>query len=135
MNHIYRIIWNAVSAAWVAVAETARGHAKSSKAARRRRAAALLGVLALIPPVALAQVASVVVAPGSNLNAYVAPNGVTVVNINQANAAGLSHNQFQSFNVNPIGLILNNTTSAQIAWQSQLAGQVTANFKIGRAHV
>ncbi|KQX91874.1 hypothetical protein ASD34_24560 [Variovorax sp. Root473] len=117
-----------MSAAWVAVAETARGHAKSSKAARRRRAAALLGVLALIPPVALAQVASVVVAPGSNLNAYVAPNGVTVVNINQANAAGLSHNQFQSFNVNPIGLILNNTTSAQIAWQSQLAGQVTANF-------
>ncbi|MDP9916768.1 filamentous hemagglutinin family protein [Variovorax boronicumulans] len=128
MNHIYRIIWNAVSATWVAVAETARGHAKSSKAARRRRTAAMLGALALIPPVALSQVASVVVAPGSNLNAYVAPNGVTVVNINQANAAGLSHNQFQSFNVNPIGLILNNTTSAQIAWQSQLAGQITANF-------
>jgi filamentous hemagglutinin len=138
MNHIYRVVWNAVSATWMAVAESARGRGKSSKAAPRRRAAGARGALALalglglvlaVPPFALAQVASVVVAPGSNLNAYVAPNGVTVVNINQANAAGLSHNQYNSFNVNAIGLVLNNTTSAaQIAWQSQLAGQVTANF-------
>lgn len=129
MNHIYRVVWNAVSATWTAVAETARGHGKGSPAAARRRGAALLSALALVPPVALAQVASVVVAPGSNLNAYVAPNGVTVVNINQANSAGLSHNQYNTFNVNPNGLVLNNTTSAQqIAWTSQLAGQVTANF-------
>ena len=128
MNHIYRVIWNAVSSTWTAVAETARGHGKSTKAAIHRRGVAALGVLTLIPPFVLAQVPSVVVSPGSNLNAYVAPNGVTVVNINQSNAAGLSHNQYQNFNVNANGLILNNTTSAQIAYQSQLAGQVTANF-------
>ncbi|MBJ2156563.1 two-partner secretion domain-containing protein [Variovorax sp. IB41] len=135
MNHIYRVVWNAVSSTWTAVAETARGNTKSSKsgttgtAVSRSRNLVAIGAMVLLPPFALAQVASVVVAPGTQLNAYVAPNGVTVVNINQANAAGLSHNRYNSFNVNPIGLILNNTTSAaQIAWQSQLAGQVTANF-------
>lgn len=136
MNHIYRVLWNAASATWMAVAETARGHGKgkSSKSAARRAAVVAWGALALVaPPFAFAQVASVVVAPGSNLNAYVAPNGVTVVNINQANSAGLSHNQYQSFNVNATGLVLNNTTSAQIAWQSQLAGQVTANFNQANA--
>lgn len=138
MNHIYRVLWNAASATWMAVAETARGHGKgkSSKSAARRAAVVAWGALALAlaaPPFAFAQVASVVVAPGSNLNAYVAPNGVTVVNINQANSAGLSHNQYQSFNVNATGLVLNNTTSAQIAWQSQLAGQVTANFNQANA--
>ncbi len=129
MNHIYRVLWNAVTATWTAVAENARGRGKGG-AVRR---GALLGALVLIPPFALAQVPSAVVVPGSNLNAYVAPNGVTVVNINAANAAGLSHNRYLSFNVNPIGLVLNNTTSAQIAYQSQLAGQITANMNQDRA--
>jgi filamentous hemagglutinin len=39
MNHIYRVVWNAVSATWMAVAESARGRGKSSKAAPSRRAA------------------------------------------------------------------------------------------------
>ncbi|MCW8176760.1 hemagglutinin repeat-containing protein [Verminephrobacter aporrectodeae] len=133
MNHIYRVLWNAASGAWMAVSEIAHGKGKGSKSAAHHRSSGLFGALVLVPPFVLAQASSVVVAPGSNLNAYVAPNGVTVVNINAANAAGLSHNQYQSFNVNPSGLVLNNTTAAQIAWQSQLAGQVTANFNQANA--
>ena len=30
MNHIYRVIWNAATATWTAVAETARGHGKTT---------------------------------------------------------------------------------------------------------
>ncbi|MGU3626885.1 two-partner secretion domain-containing protein, partial [Comamonas sp. C24C] len=131
MNHIYRVIWNAASATWMAVAETARGQGKGAKPTTRRHGTLAIGALALIPPFALAQVPSVVVESGSKLNAYVAPNGVTVVDINQANPAGLSHNRYNAFDVNPVGLVLNNANSAEkIAWNSQLAGQLPANFNL-----
>ncbi|MFC4424556.1 filamentous hemagglutinin N-terminal domain-containing protein, partial [Cupriavidus pampae] len=142
MNHFYRVIWNAATATWTAVAETARGHgkAKSTRDGKRRYARALFraslaggllgGAAMAIPQTVLAQ--SVAVASGKT-NTYVAPNGTTVVNIDTANAAGLSHNRYNSYNVNDKGLVLNNTTSAQIAYQSQLAGQVTANFNMTNA--
>jgi len=125
MNHVYRIVWNNAVHAWVAVAETARGRGKSSKAARPA-AVALAAVLGA--GLAHAQaVPSVVVAPGAQTNAYVAGNGVTVVNIANPNGAGLSHNRYQQFNVNASGLVLNNTTTQQISYSSQLAGQIMAN--------
>ncbi|HEN3628985.1 TPA: hemagglutinin repeat-containing protein [Yersinia enterocolitica] len=51
-------------------------------------------------------------------------NGVTVVDIVKPSASGLSHNQFNEFNVNKAGAVLNNSLSAG---QSQLAGQLNAN--------
>ncbi|MBO9649020.1 MAG: hemagglutinin repeat-containing protein [Variovorax sp.] len=125
MNHVYRIVWNNAVHAWVAVAETARGRGKSSKAARPA-AVALAAVLGA--GIAHAQaIPSVTVAPGQQTNAYVSGNGVTVVNIANPNAAGLSHNRYQQFNVNASGLVLNNTTTQQISYSSQLAGQIMAN--------
>lgn len=127
MNHIYRVVWNAAFGSWVAVAETARGRGKSSRRSRLAVATALAAALST----AQAQVPSAVLAPGGQASAYVSPNGTTVVNINAANAAGLSHNRYQQFNVNANGLVLNNTTSTQqINYQSQLAGQVLANFNM-----
>ncbi|HEI6850007.1 TPA: hemagglutinin repeat-containing protein [Yersinia enterocolitica] len=51
-------------------------------------------------------------------------NGVTVVDIVKPSASGLSHNQYNEFNINKAGAVLNNSLNAG---QSQLAGQLSAN--------
>jgi filamentous hemagglutinin len=61
---------------------------------------------------------------------YTAPTGVPVVDINSANAAGVSHNKFDQFNVGSKGLVLNNGGGNQITRNSQLAGQVFTNFNL-----
>lgn len=53
-----------------------------------------------------------------------AATGAQVVNIVTPNDHGLSHNQYQDFNVNPPGAVLNNSRDAGL---SQLAGQLGAN--------
>lgn len=51
-------------------------------------------------------------------------NGTSVIDIVPPSASGLSHNQYESFNVGNSGAVLNNATSAG---HSQLAGQLSAN--------
>lgn len=53
---------------------------------------------------------------------------VEVVNIVAPNQQGLSHNQYQQYNVNQAGAVLNNSVHGG---QSVLAGQLTANGKLG----
>ena len=53
-----------------------------------------------------------------------APNGVPLVNIAAPNAAGLSHNRYQQFDVTSQGLILNNSGAIS---NTQLAGYVAGN--------
>ncbi|SDF57171.1 filamentous hemagglutinin N-terminal domain-containing protein, partial [Sporomusa acidovorans] len=76
----------------------------------------------------LAVAADVVADPnaGKNKQPVVdkAANGTTVVQIAKPSAAGISHNLYQQFNVNPQGLILNN---ARLITQTQLAGYITGN--------
>ncbi|MDQ7970202.1 MAG: hemagglutinin repeat-containing protein, partial [Oxalicibacterium faecigallinarum] len=50
---------------------------------------------------------------------------------NTANSAGISHNQYTRYDVEAIGLVLNNGNVSQSARQSQLAGQVVANVNLG----
>ena len=76
-------------------------------------------VRAQSPPATVAPV-------NGNTSAYTAPNGVPVVNINTANGAGLSRNQYNRYDVDQRGLVLNNSLAPGIS-QSQLAGGLAAN--------
>ena len=57
-----------------------------------------------------------------------AANGVPIINIAPPNSSGLSHNKFHNYNVNPAGLIINNSTgnSNQIV-KTQIGGLITNN--------
>lgn len=57
-----------------------------------------------------------------------AGGGVPVVNITAPNAAGMSLNQYQSFNIDPVGLILNNSL---MGGTSLTGGQLDANPNLG----
>jgi hypothetical protein len=57
-----------------------------------------------------------------------AGGGVPVVNITAPNAAGISLNQYQRFDIDPVGLILNNSL---YSGTSLTGGQVAANPNLG----
>ncbi|MCO8161692.1 DUF4951 domain-containing protein [Pseudomonas sp. 21LCFQ010] len=95
-----------------------------------RRHSALQRALALVLANALFWQPILVQAQGvvaSNPNTQVgqAGNGVPVVNIAAPNASGLSHNQYQQYNVDAQGLILNNATDT--AQATQLGGIIQGN--------
>jgi filamentous hemagglutinin family protein len=122
-NHIYRIIWSEILETWVAVSEITRAHGKRScKSLHLVVPSLFLSGFALA-----ADVPTSVVPTGSGTSAYVSANGVPVVNIKAANAAGLSHNQYLNYNVESNGLVLNNGNLSKIERPSQLAGRVLAN--------
>ncbi|PHN37535.1 MULTISPECIES: DUF637 domain-containing protein [Pseudomonas] len=99
-----------------------------------KRGLALILANALFWQPLLAQAEGIVVsAPGTTVGA--AGNGVPVVNIATPNGAGLSHNQFQQYNVGPNGVILNNASGA--VTNTQLGGYIVGNpnLKGGAASV
>lgn len=128
MNHIYRIIWSECTGTWVAIPETGRSCGKGgARAARKVLLAALIASGCAGPAAMAVQPATTVVPVSGNTTAYVSANGVPVVNIEKANAAGLSHNTYTNYNVEKNGLVLNNGNSSQLMRQSELAGQVAFN--------
>lgn len=129
MNHIYRLVWNHATSAWVAVSETARTRSCSKPGRASRRGARALLALYGLSMVQWAHAASptVVLEAGKGNRAYVSANGATVVDIAKANAAGVSHNKFTRYDVGDNGLVLNNTTSKKGA-TSALAGSVGPNL-------
>lgn len=136
MNHVYQLAWNISKRVWVAASEhTSSGKKSSCRGAKKLLLSTLpavaLGASALGASLACAEdVPTTVIPTGGNTKAYISGNGVPVVDINTANAAGLSHNKYDRFDVEAKGLVLNNGNVDQLARQSQLAGQVTANLNL-----
>ncbi|MDD5394880.1 MAG: hemagglutinin repeat-containing protein [Thiothrix sp.] len=128
MNHIYNLVWNESLSSWVPVAEIARSKHKGGRRSACKASLAVLTISGFLATSVYAELPATTVIPdGGKTNAYISANGVPVVNIETANAAGLSHNRYTRYDVEANGLVLNNGNNAQIARQSQLAGQVIAN--------
>jgi filamentous hemagglutinin family protein len=133
MNRSYRHVWSAARGAYIIAAETARGRGKSGAAVKAAAPALALMAGAILSGPAWGQIKTPtsVVPTGGKTNTYIAPNGVPVVNIETANAAGISHNQFTTYNVDANGLVLNNTPFSKTAvGQSQLAGGIVGNTNL-----
>ena len=125
INHIYRLVWSESKNAYIPAAENSKTHTHPTQ---NNRLSLLLSGL-LVPLLGYAD--ALVVAPGSGAtNVYNAPNGVPIINIDKANAQGLSHNKFINYNVGTNGVVLNNANSSQMTRQSQLAAQVMANTNL-----
>ncbi len=127
INKAFRLVWSDVRGSYLVAPETACGQGKASRSAGTAKtlAAAMLLPFALLPAVSFSQ--TTVQVAGGTTTAYVAPNGVPVVNIANPNGAGLSHNQFHRYDVEAKGLVLNNS-SANV--QSQLAGLIAGNANL-----
>ncbi len=93
-----------------------------------KRGLALILANALFWQPLLVQAEGIVVS-GTNTSVGQAGNGVPVINIAAPNGSGLSHNQYQQYNVDSQGVILNNATQA--TQSTQLGGIIVGNPNLG----
>lgn len=135
MNHIYRIVWNRVRNAFMVVAENVGSGGRSASGSGHGPVGSVglfaLSALGASIFVGSVHAAGVEVASG-NTQVFQAPNGVQVIDIATANGAGVSHNRYIHYNVDPSGQILNNNSALTRAGalQSQLGGQIVPNVNL-----
>ncbi|WP_241520343.1 filamentous hemagglutinin N-terminal domain-containing protein [Variovorax sp. B2] len=122
-KHLHRVVFNAARGMRMVVQETARSAGKATGATSALLATALTGLLAA-SSVAAQIVGAPGAAPGLRPTVLLAPNGVPLVNIQMPSAAGVSRNLYNQFDVQPQGVILNNSRTDV---QTQLGGWVQAN--------
>ncbi|VTU18932.1 Filamentous hemagglutinin [Variovorax sp. PBS-H4] len=120
---LFRVVFNAARRARMVVQETARSAGKANGITPAQVGTALASLL--VATAAQAQIVGApTVAPGLRPTVLVAPNGVPLVNIQTPSAAGVSRNLYNRFDVQPRGVILNNSRTDA---QTQLGGWVQGN--------
>ncbi|MCL2658191.1 MAG: filamentous hemagglutinin N-terminal domain-containing protein, partial [Betaproteobacteria bacterium] len=121
----------------MAIPETASaicGAARGEKPRRRKAPRGLLAGAALALSMASVWAQNLPITPSPNAPAGqrtlldAAQNGVPIAHIAPPSAAGVSRNQYDQFNVNNNGLILNNSSTTT---QTQLGGWIGANPQLG----
>ncbi|OHX14463.1 hypothetical protein BI347_13830 [Chromobacterium sphagni] len=144
---LYRIIFNQARGQLMVVQEDACGQGKgngaegigatlaaSSRAFSLRLSVLLIG-LGLGSSAWAADIAADPHAPaGKQPGVIQSANGLPIVQIAAPTAAGVSHNQYQQFNVGPNGALLNNSA---VNVSTQLAGYISGNpnLKNGSARI
>ncbi|MDY0999803.1 hemagglutinin repeat-containing protein [Pantoea agglomerans] len=134
-KHCYRIIFSRTHGELRVVSELARscstepGQSRGNGTLRLwvtlRRAAWLLGMALFAgPAMANGIVADSNATPGQRPDVIATQNGLPQVNITAPNQAGISHNQYQQFDVAQNGAILNNSA---VMTSTQLAGMIQGN--------
>ncbi|WP_241689590.1 hemagglutinin repeat-containing protein [Pantoea agglomerans] len=134
-KHCYRIIFSRTHGELRVVSELARscstepGQSRGNGAPRLwvtlRRAAWLLGMALFAgPAMANGIVADSNATPGQRPDVIATQNGLPQVNITAPNQAGISHNQYQQFDVAQNGAVLNNSA---VMTSTQLAGMIQGN--------
>ncbi|WP_176076209.1 filamentous hemagglutinin N-terminal domain-containing protein [Burkholderia dolosa] len=105
-------------------------HAVKPDACRALVAAIACAMPLFAAQAAHAQAAPLVVDPSAANRPTLAnaANGTPIVNITAPDGAGISHNRFTEYNVNPAGLVLNNSASGT---NTQLAGHIDGNTLLG----
>ncbi len=98
---------------------------RSSFCGLPKRGIAMILVQAMFWQPLLAQADGIVVSGTTNTTAGQAGNGVPIINIAAPNANGLSHNQYQHYNVGSQGVILNNATHR--TQSTQMGGIILGN--------
>ncbi|ENU18838.1 hypothetical protein F994_02651 [Acinetobacter bohemicus ANC 3994] len=139
MNHIYKTIWNKTKNAFDVVAENVSSKGKKTSG---RKSGAETGFgqvshfLAVLTPLAAmlfvqSSLAEVIVGD-SNTQVHNANNGVQIIDIATANAAGISHNRYVSYNVDKTGQVLNNAaqSASQLFVMTELAGKIMTNANL-----
>ncbi|HIE0191884.1 TPA: hemagglutinin repeat-containing protein [Serratia marcescens] len=134
-KHCYRLIFSRTHGELRVVSELARscstesGQSRSAGAPRLwvtvRRSVWMLG-LALFAGPAMADgiVADGAANPSLRPEVIATQNGLSQVNITAPNQAGISHNQYQQFDVDAKGAILNNSA---VMTSTQMAGMIQGN--------
>lgn len=137
-KHCYRLIFSRIHGELRVVSELARSCSTEPGQHRGagltggdrlwvtlRRAVWLLGLAMFAGPVmANGIVADGSAAPGQRPEVIATQNGLPQVNITAPNQAGVSHNQYQQFDVDQKGAILNNSA---VMTSTQMAGMIQGN--------
>ena len=133
MNKTYRLIWNELTHAWVAVAETVRSHGK-----RAQRSVLAAAILAVLPAPTLAQVAANALPTGGQVvagTASISQSGAAMSVTQTTQRAAID---WQTFNVGSAAtvnfiqpsssaVVLNRVLSSN---PSQIFGQIRANGQV-----